>query len=431
MRDVLRQLFLDALRALDLPARMNARIRASATVLQIHDDLYALDQYRHVKVIAFGKAAAEMTGCMDEILGRGRANGIVVSHAEPRATLPNFQYITGGHPYPNEQSLQAAEAALRLAAGSGQRTLLLFLISGGGSAVLEKPLLDDIDLEQLREFNRVLVTCGANIREMNVVRKHFSAIKGGRLGVAAHPARQATVFVSDVPEDAASTVASGPTMPDETTVAECLEIAGRYGLAERLPEPYARRLRAGDLPETPKPGDPRFADSCYYPVLSNADGIEALLRLTEERGWQAEADTSCDDWPLEEAADHLLQRLAALRTAHGGPVCIVSGGELSSPVTGNGSGGRNQAFVLYCAMRITGQPISVMSGGTDGGDGNSPAAGAAADGATAQRAVALGLDPGAFYRNSDSYTFFSALGDEIVTGPTGNNVRDLRVLISY
>ena len=436
MRELLRQMFLDALRELELPLRMQAGIRVKGTVLEVSGDLYALDQYRSIRVVAFGKAAAEMAATVDQIMGAGRVSGLVVPSAPPRQRLPQFRYIIGGHPYPNAESLEAAQAALKLAAAltlatkADEQTLLLFLISGGGSALLEKPLFDDITLEDAAAFHRLLVTCGANIYEMNVLRKHFSAVKGGRLALAAYPAKQLTLYVSDVPADKPSTVASGPTMADESTVAECLDVAKRYGMAAQLPEPYQRRLGSGEIPETPKPGDRRFANCHYRAILSNADGIASLLRLAEAPGWKAEADLSCDDWPLEKAADHLLDKLKALRRQASGPVCLISGGELSSPVTGDGIGGRNLAFALYCAMKIEEENITMMSAGTDGVDGNSPAAGAVADGTTMARARAAGMDPVAFFRRSDSYTFFAALGDALVTGPTGNNVRDLRLLVA-
>ncbi len=430
MRDLLRRMFTDVLRELDVGRRMKARLSAHGTVLEIDNDLYALDQYREIRVIAFGKAAAEMAATLDETLGAGRARGLVVTSAPATALRPNFEYITGGHPYPNQNSLRAAEHALSIAHSAGEQTLLIFLISGGGSAILEKSLFDDVTIEDLAEFNRVLVTCGANIYEMNVLRKHFSAIKGGRLAVAGWPARQITVYVSDVPADKPSTVASGPTMPDESTVQDCLEVARQYGLLNRLPEAYASRLSGGQLPETPKPGEPHFAHSEWYAVLSNQDGIEALRARAEAQGWRCETDLSCDDWPLPMAADHLLERLRSLRQAARGPACVVSGGELSSPVTGDGIGGRNLAFALHCAMRIAGLPVAVLSAGTDGVDGNSPAAGAVADGTTVARARALGLDPADYFQRSDSYSFFAAVNDALITGPTGNNVRDLRILVA-
>ncbi len=404
MKTVLAGMFREALTRLDLDRVMTAKVRLQGT--------------GKVLLVAVGKAASEMAASFERIAGPGRARGIVVTASPPEEPLPNFQYIIGGHPYPNRESFEAANAVLSLVKGANQ---VVYLLSGGGSALLEKPLFDDISLDDASSFHRALVTCGASIYEMNVVRKHYSAVKGGRLAVAAHPARQTTFYVSDVPAGRPSTVASGPTMPDESTIAECEEIIARYRLP--LPQSYRR-----PYPETPKPGDLVFKGSQYVELLSNQDGIHALLDLARGQGWTAEADASCDDWPLEKAADYLLAKVRATAER---PYCLVSGGELSSPVTSDGIGGRNQAFVLYCAMKAANERIVVLSGGTDGIDGNSPAAGAVSDGDTAKRAAAAGLDPLSFYKRCDSHSFFSALGDTIMTGPTGNNVRDLRLLVAY
>lgn len=429
-RERLRELFLQALHDLDLGDRMRAHISLQGTTLDICGHGYALDRYSDLRVIAFGKAAPQMATTLDDLLGTGRAGGLVASSTPAPENRSNFEYLLCGHPYPNQASLEAAASALRLLSGASNHTLAIFLVSGGGSATLEQPLFDDITLDDLVAFHQLLVTRGASIYEMNVLRKHFSAVKGGRLAVAARPAQQATIFVSDVPVDKPSAVASGPTIPDESTVAECIEVAARYGLLPLLPEPYRHRIETGAIPETPKPGDVLFANSRYCSVLSNVDGVEALLRLARAHGWEAEADLSCDDWQLETAADYLLAKLRAKKRASPTrTVCLVSGGELSSPVTGPGVGGRNQAFVLNCALKIEGEPIAMLSAGTDGIDGNSPAAGAVADGSTVARARALGLDVSQILRESDSYRLSAALGDAIITGPTGNNVRDLRIMV--
>ncbi len=402
-RTELASVFRECLRRLNLTEHLRARLRRPAD--------------GDVRLVAIGKAAAEMAAAF------GSARGVAACSSEPNVRMIGVQYFVGGHPYPNAQSIDAASAALELLSGCDEETQVLFLLSGGGSAVFERPLFPDITLDDLVAFNRVLVTCGANIYEMNVLRKHFSAVKGGRLAAAAAPARQSTYYVSDVPADKPSTVASGPTMPDESTAEECRAIAARLGLEGRLPPSYRSRL--AELPETPKPGDAVFRKSRYVAVLSNEDAIAAAMDLATSRGWAAECDTSCDDWPLERAADYLLERLRSMPKR---PACIVSGGELSCPVTGGGQGGRNQAFVLYCAQRIAGERIAVLSAGTDGIDGNSPAAGAIADGSTLSRAT---LNARLSYQQSDSYTYFAAIGDTVMTGPTGNNVRDLRLLLAY
>ncbi|MBI3697253.1 MAG: DUF4147 domain-containing protein, partial [Acidobacteria bacterium] len=263
-------------------------------------------------------------------------------------------------------------------------------------------------------------------------RKHFSAAKGGRMGEAGHPARQVTLYVSDVPRDKPSTVASGPTMPDESTVDDCWEIVKRLNLLPGFPASIRRMFEEGTIPETPKPGSPRFQHSSWHALLSTEQGLEKLEAAVRAQGWFVEQDLSVDDWPVVRAAEHLLGTLAALRREHPDrTVAVLTGGELSSPVTGNGVGGRNQAFVLACAERIAGEKIAVISAGTDGIDGNSPAAGAVADGETLARAARLGMSAPDYFERSDSYRFFSQLDDVLITGPTGNNIRDLRLLVAW
>src|SRR5258706_3541025 len=237
-----------------------------------------------VRMVAIGKATAEMAEAL------GQACGVAVCSSEPGVGMLEVHYFVGGHPYPNAQSFAGASAALDLLRGCKEDTEVVFLLSGGGSGVFEKPFFPDITLDDCVAFNRLLVTCGADIYEMNVLRKHFSAVKGGRLAAAAAPARQSTYYVSDVPPDRPSTVASGPTMPDESTVEECREIVERYALGERLPASYVSHL--ADLPETPKPGDPAFRKCRYVSVLSNEDAIATAIDIATSRGWSAQCDTS-------------------------------------------------------------------------------------------------------------------------------------------
>ena len=442
-RELCRALFLETLPALRVEPKLRQVVRVRDGILpdkflEVCGDPYPLARFRDIRVLAFGKAAVGMAATLGGILEEARNNsnqrGVVVSAALPSAKerLPAFEYFAGGHPYPNEESSRAAEAALALLYSLSETSLALFLVSGGGSALLEKPLGPAVSLDDLRSFHRLLVGCGASIWETNVLRKHFSAVKGGRLAARAFPATQITLYVSDVPEGMASTVASGPTLPDESTLDDCRRILAHYALREKLPASYRALLDGRQLTETPKPAHPCFARSRSYGLLSNRDAVDTLVKLAQAKGLVVEADWSCDDWDYRQAADYLLARLAALRRAHPGrPVALVSGGELSCPVTGDGLGGRNQAFVLECVPKIAGQPVAVLSAGTDGIDGNSPACGALADGDTAARAAQRGLLPQDFQQRSDSFRFFDRLGDALLTGPTGTNVRDLRLLLAY
>lgn len=390
-------------------------------------------------VIAVGKAAATMAEAASRTLGgatgRSIRSGLVVAPEFPERRLDSFRYIAGGHPYPTEGSIEGARAALELVSGLDDRDLVIFLISGGGSAIFEQPLDPAVTLDDLVEFNKLLVTGGLPIEKMNVLRKHVSAVKGGRLAMRAHPAAQLTIFISDVPEGLDSMVASGPTFPDPSTVAECYSLADEKRLAAKLPASIRRHFEERSLEETPKPGDARFARSRYCRLLSNRDAVEAARSAAERAGFVAEIyhRDRQGDWDVDfrEAAKQQSAALDELASRHAGkPVCLLAGGEVISPVTGHGTGGRNQAFALYAATLIAGRNRAVLSAGTDGRDGNSPASGAVADGTTIERAQALGLDPDRSLAESDSYHFFQALGDALETGYTGNNVRDIRVWLA-
>jgi len=432
MKATLSQLFTSTLEQLSLDKVMPGKLAVSGGVLQIGEERIQLAAFRKVIIVAIGKAAYQMAEQTAEILKPHTVSGMIVTSALAGGRLTNFMTYEGGHPYPNEQSVWSANVAQELLSDLKPDCLVLYLLSGGGSAIFEKPISDEISLDESREFFRLLVTCGANIVEMNVLRKHFSAVKGGRLAEIAHPAKQLTLYVSDVPADQPSTVASGPTMPDESTVEECYEIVERLKLKEGLPGSLRAMFDERRIPETPKPGAQKFADSSWHCLLGNQDGLDTLVSASRMQGWVVDKDLSVDDWPLEKAVDHLLARLGTMRQENPGKrAAILTGGELSCPVTGDGMGGRNQAFVLSCAKRIAGQNIAVVSAGTDGIDGNSPAAGAVADGHTIERARALGMDAADFEQRSDSYHFFGKLDDLLMTGPTGNNIRDLRALVAW
>lgn len=429
-----REIFARVVDEIDVERVMKRKLRWEHEQLWVEREAIDLKPFEQVMVVSFGKAAVAMARALDDLVPDDRRRtAIVVSPPVRRAAespLAGWRCFVAGHPYPNEQSALAADAILELLAKADERTLVLFLISGGGSALVEKPI-EPIPFDELIETHRVLVTSGASIEEMNVIRKHLSAVKGGRLAAAAHPAALVTLLISDVPEHAVSTIASGPTIPDESTVEDCYRIAQRRGLVERLPARVREMFLKRTIRETPKPGDAAFARSRQFVLLSSREAVDAALVAAREKGFVAEVDNSVDDWQLPKAADQLLHRVGEWRArSPGRPVCLISAGELSCPVTGPGQGGRNQAFVLYCVSRMAGLPVVVLSAGTDGIDGNSPAAGAVADGESLDRARAAGLDPRVYFDTSDSYHFFKALGDTLTTGPTGNNLRDLRLLLA-
>ena len=430
MRDRVRDMFDHALGECDIAQAFNRKLRPQGRYLQVGDEAYDLESFQPALVISIGKAGHSMAEAFANIVGTG-LTGIVATPNIPPAQVFGFRYFSGGHPLPNKDSLRAGDAILRLVQGLPPEALVVFLISGGASAIAEKPISVGISLAEVVATYQALVHSGAPIAEINAIRKHLSALKGGRLALAAMPAHQLSILVSDVPEDSPDALASGPTMPDSTSVRECYDIARRYQLLEQFPPPVRALLDGQRLTETPKAGDPAFSRSHYASVLSNATALNAAVERAALAGFAVEVDNRCDDWDYQRAADYLLQRLRELRRGVS-RACLISGGEVTVKVgAASGLGGRNQQFALYCAQRIAGERITVLSAGTDGVDGNSPAAGAIADGSTVERARQRGLDPVAALADFDGFPLFHAIGDAIMTGPTGNNVRDLRILLAY
>jgi glycerate 2-kinase len=429
------KIFRETLVAIDIPLSMRRKLGRAGSRIFVNGEPHDLSRFERICAVAIGKASVAMArGLAELLLPDFRAEGIVVSPAAA-SSLPNgFRAIVAGHPVPDEASFAAGRAILDLLAAANQHTLVFFLLSGGGSALVDLPLDASVTLEDMQAMNRALVTCGASIDEINAVRKHFSAVKGGRLAVAASAAMKITLGVTDVPEGQESALASGPTLPDPTTVSDACSVVSRYDLLSSLPPSIRTRIEhLESIPETPKAGDPAFDSrrAVFQILLGRHDLFHAAHHASESAEFVTVCDNSTDNWPVERAVDFLLAQLGALKqTNPEKSVAVIADGEVSSPVTGHGVGGRNLAFVLDAVKKIAGRKIAVLSAGTDGVDGCSPAAGAVADGETLARAQSLGLDPADYFRRSDSYTFFRALGDTIEIGPTGNNLRDLRILLA-
>jgi len=426
-RAIASHIFHYALKEASISQGFARHVSCERGVLRICEDLYDLNSYAHVLVLAIGKAAHSMLSALHEQTGE-RFEGIVASSVAPEFLIQGFRYFQGGHPLPNAESIRAADAMLKSLNSLNEASLVIYLLSGGGSATVEKPIDNDITLDDLVETYRILVHSGASIGEINAIRKHLSAIKGGRLAQAGYPAQQVSILVSDVPDGTLDTLASGPTMPDPTTVTDCYSLAAQHTLKfpPSVEELFARRA----LDETPKSDDPAFVRARWWTVLSNAALIAAAAKEAQRQGFLVEIDNSCDDWDYAKAADSLLRQLRDLKQRHE-RVCLLSGGEVTVHVRNGGVGGRNQQFALYCAEKIAGENVCVLSAGSDGVDGNSSATGAVVDGITVERANARGLDASAHLCAFNAYPLFEALGDAIVTGPTGNNLRDLRVLLAY
>lgn len=432
LKEHAKQIFQQALAAIDIPATIARKLNRTGSQIQCAGQTIDLGAFDKIVVISVGKAGyATARGLLDALAPDYTATGLLSAPTAPPDELPGFQIFLSGHPVPNPDSLAAGRAALELVRGCDERSLIFFMLSGGGSALMEAPLYDDVTLEDVQALNRTLVTCGAPIDEINAVRKHLSAVKGGRLAAAAPAATKITFGVSDVPEGRESALASGPTLPDPTTAEMAYGVVERYRILDKLPEPIRKRIAARQLEETPKAGDPAFGRAHFELLLGVHDLFGAARTAAEANGFVAVCDNKTDDWPLAKSADHLLKQLAQLKRQHPeSRVCVIADGEVSSPVTGDGVGGRNLAFVLNCVEKIAGRQVAVLSAGTDGVDGNSPAAGAVADGQSHGRAIMSELHPDDFFRRSDAYTFFRMLDDAIETGPTGNNLRDLRILLA-
>ncbi len=424
MKDLLRQVFAQTIAELD-PARSMSR---GVDAMRVDGG----DAGRWL-VLAYGKAARGMAKALLHGLPNTTFRGLVVTPAPDDAPLPPFEVIAAGHPLPDANSLRAGQRALELARGVAPHERVVFLASGGGSALLEWPIDGEATLEEVRDLYRGLVASGADIVDINTVRQHLSAVKGGRLATAAaNAAAHCTVEMSDVPPRYGASVASGPSGFAQSTLADCKRVVERFSLWPFVPPRLAIRLRNDDLPSAPTVGHRgRPEIQGFAEIGSNVVARATATSRLRGHGLLVIDDDTTDDWPHERAAVHLLARLDRLRRRHPGhAVAIVAGGELSVPLPpAPGTGGRNQQFALACARRIRGRPITVLSCGTDGIDGNSPAAGAIVDGTTMARARSRGLDVHDALRRCDAFPLLHALGDAVITGPTGTNVRDLRVLV--
>ena len=430
------------------------------------EDVFALNRLKRVRVVAVGKAAAAMLNALLMWLPLPPScdlEGVLIAGERPQSLPKTIKFFAGGHPVPNEASFAGASVALSmlqaLRDASAEDTLCVFLISGGASAMMELPLDASISLDDTVAFHQALVHSGATIVEMNCVRKHFSAVKGGRLALAAGSAAKISLLVSDVPPAHLDALASGPTVADPTTVAQCREILARYGLLERFPPSVRSFFLSHNLPETPKPAE---LTSRSWKLLDCDELARAALSHAASLGFHTVVDNTCDDWSYDAAADYLLDRLRQLRREHP-RVCLISSGEVSvrlpdslaprvsapsaaAQPTASSVGGRNQHFALYLATRLRPDdgPIAVLSAGSDGIDGNSNAAGAIVDehtldgeypqNAASNPGSALPLLRRASAQRAleefNSSTWLSGIGATVVTGPTGHNLRDLRILLA-
>jgi hydroxypyruvate reductase len=434
-RRLLRAIFAETLDAIDVRSVFRRAVNCRDDVLRIADMAYSVADFRRVIVIAIGKAAVpgaevvlqQISACRPRDT---RLQAIVVGSGEIRSEVCAIEQWAGSHPIPDASSRTAARRIVDLLREATARDLVLFLISGGASAMVELPLDESITVEEVAEFYRALVHSGLTIAEMNTLRKHLSAVKGGRLAQLAANATKCTLLISDVPEAMADVIGSGPTLPDSSTCEHCWQLMRRPEL-KTIPQRVRDVLESSELPETPKEGMECFRNAQSRVVLSTNTMLAAATEVCERYGFHAVVDNTCDDWDYRDAAKYLVERARLLSREHP-RLCLLSGGEVSVQVSSEpGCGGRNQQFALHCASLLhrNAIAISVLSAGTDGVDGNSPAAGAVVDATTVERARGLRLDVQDALERFDTYPLLERIGDAIVTGPTGNNVRDLRIVM--
>jgi glycerate 2-kinase len=385
--------------------------------------------------IAFGKGACPMAKAMEEYPGIVIDEGIVVTKYDHCEKKPGkFRLYEAGHPVPDMNGLKATAEISQVLRECGEKTLVVSLISGGGSALLVSPC-EGISLGEKQEITRLLLKSGADISELNAVRKHISAVKGGRLAALAHPAKVVSLILSDVVGDSLDVIASGPTAPDESTYKDALDVLEKYSLTQKAPQSVLdvlRKGRSGLLAETPKADDPVFGHVENIIVGSNGKALDAAKEKARALGLNTEITSAEVTGEAKDVAAMLAKKVKDVkkRKSPGPSLCLLSGGETTVTVSGNGLGGRNMEFALAYALEIDGlDGVTLLSAGTDGTDGPTDAAGAVVDGSTVAKARRMGLDPEQYLNNNDSYNFFRETGDLLITGPTGTNVMDVQITL--
>jgi hydroxypyruvate reductase len=378
-----------------------------------------------------------MAAAVEEAWGDRITDGVVA--VKDGYTVPTRQVrlLEAGHPVPDERGAAAARQIHALAQSAAADDVVLVLVSGGGSALTPAPV-PPITLGDKQAMTRLLLTVGATINQLNAIRKHCSLLKGGQLARAAAPARVEALLLSDVVGDPLDVIASGPTSPDVSTFAEALDILDRFALRERAPQSIVQRLEQGvrgQLPETPKPGDPLFARVRNTVIGNNALVVEAAAARARELGFTPHVLTRSLEGEAREVARQFVQMARAIRAGRGPvtpPACVIGGGETTVTVKGRGKGGRCQEFALAAALDMEGlRDVVMLAAGTDGTDGPTEAAGAMVDGESVARARARGADPAASLAENDSHDLLVGIGDLVTTGPTNTNLLDLYLALVW
>jgi glycerate 2-kinase len=386
-------------------------------------------------VIGFGKSACQMAKGIENTVWDLIESGIVITkygHCLSRYKPKKIQFYEAGHPVPDENGFKGTEKIIRLLKDSDENTLIMCLISGGGSALLVSPY-EGITLEEKQKVTDLLLRAGACIEELNTVRKHISRVKGGRLAELAHPAKIVSLILSDVIGDKLNVIASGPTSPDTSTFADALKVLEKYSLLDKSPQTVLEILNTGVkglIPETPKEGDKILKNINNIIIGSNKKALKAAKSTAENIGFHTEILSSEISGEARDAGRWLARKAIEAKGKEQRARCLISGGETTVTVKGNGLGGRNMELALSFAIEIESiDGITLLSAGTDGTDGPTDAAGAIADGETVKKATAIGLNPEKYLENNDSYNFFRKIDGLFITGPTGTNVMDIQIMV--
>lgn len=437
---IIQKVLAAALAAVDPRLAVKRSLALQGNEMRVAGQVYDLAGFRRVRLFGVGKAALAMAQGAYDVLGERVSDGLLITkhQAEGAGSLPPAVAVhQGGHPVPSTASIESTKVLESMLRDGAAGDLVIFLISGGGSALMTLPV-EGVSLDDLQQLTRLLLACGATINEMNTLRKHLDWAKGGGLARLAAPAQVITFILSDVIGNPVDVIASGPTVADPSTYAEGLQILRQYRLEDAVPGSILSTLRRGergDLPETVKPGDPVLDEVLIEVVGSNQVAASAGLDQAAEEGMQT---LLLSTYLQGEASQvglvlaSLLKQIDATGQPLPRPACIALGGETTVTLRGKGLGGRNQELALGSAFLLSGlDDVALVAFGTDGEDGPTNAAGAVVTGDTIRRAIALGVDSLAMLQNNDSYAFFQALGDHVMTGPTGTNVNDLVFLFAF